>query len=48
MSIFSDYECGAMSESEFRQECARMNRIDRDERCAPYGIIPDREEDEEE
>lgn len=32
MSIFSDYECGALSDDEFRNECNRMNRQDRYER----------------
>ena len=29
MSIFSDYEAGAMSYSEFRQACGHMNRVER-------------------
>lgn len=32
MSIFSDHECGALSDFEFDQECRRMNRQDRYER----------------
>lgn len=32
MSIFSDYECGAMSYEEFREECKRMDRQERYER----------------
>ena len=32
MSIFSDYSVGALSDDEFRSECARMNREDRWER----------------
>ena len=32
MSIFSDYKCGALSDEEFRGECAMMNAQDRDER----------------
>ena len=32
MSIFSDYKVGALSEWEFEQEAARMNREDRYER----------------
>ena len=34
MSIFSDYKVGAMSDSEFRQAGARMNR---EERGGSYG-----------
>lgn len=46
MSIFSDYECGAMSESEFKQECARMNREERDELDQfEYVIIPERDKE---
>lgn len=44
MSIFSDYECGAMSDSEFKQACARMNREERDQ----YLYIPGYEDEEEE
>lgn len=29
MSVFSDFKCGAMSEAEFHNACARMNREDR-------------------
>ena len=29
MSIYSDFSCGAMSEVEFHNACARMNREDR-------------------
>ena len=29
MSIFSDYKVGALSDDEFRSECARMNREER-------------------
>ena len=32
MSIFSDYAHGCMSDFEFEQECARMNREDRCDR----------------
>ena len=32
MSIYSDYECGAMTEREFRNACARENNEDRYER----------------
>ena len=32
MSIFSDYECGALSYDEFRELGNRMNRQDRYER----------------
>ena len=32
MSIFSDYKVGALSDEEFKSECARMNRQDRAER----------------
>lgn len=31
MSIFSDHDCGAMSDDEFRSACARMNAQDRAE-----------------
>ena len=30
MSMYSDYECGAMSDQEFRQACARENRKERE------------------
>lgn len=36
MSIFSDHNCGAMSDSEFKETCNRMNREDRADR----DIIP--------
>lgn len=29
MSIFSDYECGAMSDAEFHNACVRMNAEER-------------------
>ena len=29
MSIYSDFKCEAMSEAEFHNACARMNREDR-------------------
>ena len=29
MSIYSDYKVGAISDDEFRNECARINREDR-------------------
>lgn len=29
MSIFSDYECGAMTDVEYRNACARMNAKER-------------------
>ena len=29
MSIFSDHNCGALSDNEFRFECNRMNAEDR-------------------
>lgn len=32
MSIFSDYACGALSDAEFKSECARMNAEDRYDR----------------
>jgi len=30
MSIFSDYKVGALSDLEFKQECRRMNREERE------------------
>jgi len=30
MSIYSDYKCGAMSDWEYRQACARENRKERE------------------
>ena len=36
MSIFSDYKVGALSDWEFEQEAARMNREDRWEREHMY------------
>jgi len=32
MSIFSDYECNAMDDEEFRQACIRINNQDRYDR----------------
>ena len=29
MSIFSDHNCGALSDAEFASECARMNKLER-------------------
>ena len=26
MSVYSDYECGALSYEDYRRECARINR----------------------
>lgn len=43
MSIFSDYECGAMSDVEFHNECVRMNAEDRDDQERE----PEEEEDDE-
>lgn len=45
MSIFSDYECGAMSDVEFHNECVRMNAEDRDDQDQFYD--PEEEEDDE-
>ena len=36
MSIFSDHDCGAMSDDEFRSACAQMNAQDRAERERLY------------
>ena len=36
MSIFSDYECGSLSDEEFRGECIRMNHRERYEREHMY------------
>ena len=53
MSIFSDYKVGALSEWEFEQEAARMNREDRWEREHMYDDLmidddyDDREDDDE-
>lgn len=47
MSIFSDYECGALSCDEYREECKRMNSRDRYERERQYDEIDDDELDEE-
>ena len=32
MSIFSDYECGAIDDDEYRNACIKMNAEDRYER----------------
>jgi len=32
MSIFSDHDCGALSDEDFERECIRMNNRDRIER----------------
>ena len=45
MSIFSDNECGALSDDEFRAECIRMNLQDRYEREHQFD---ESEEDEDE
>lgn len=29
MSIFSDYNCGALTDEEFKAECAQMDREER-------------------
>lgn len=51
MSIFSDHECGALSDAEFRDECIRMNREERffeDHMYDDLDQIEDEEEEEEE
>ena len=48
MSIFSDHNCGALSDDEFREECKRMDRRERYEREHMYDEIDDDELDEEE
>ena len=45
MSIFSDYEYGAMSYEEFREECKRMDRQEKYEREHQFD---DNEESEDE
>ena len=47
MSMFSDYECGAMDEFEYREACKSMNRRDRYEREHMYDEFDDDEFDEE-
>jgi len=50
MSVFSDYKVGALSDFEFEQEAARMNREDRYEREHLYDdlqIDDDREDEDE-
>jgi len=48
MSIFSDYKVGALSDWEFEQEAARMNREDRWEREHMYDDLETEDEDDEE
>ena len=50
MSIFSDYKCGALSESDFRYECNKLNREARHEEEEYWSglFAPDPEEEEEE
>ena len=43
MSIFSDHDNGYMDDFEFREECKRMNRAERE-----YDEFDDDEEDEDE
>lgn len=47
MSIFSDYACGALSEEEFKSECARMNAEDRWERGHMFDDLYDDEDSED-
>lgn len=46
MSIFSDYECGAMDEFEFKEECKRMDRQERYEREHLFDDVESEDEDE--
>ena len=51
MSVFSDHECGALSDWEFEQECRRMNRIgswEREREFDDLEIDLDSEDGEEE
>ena len=48
MSIFSDYECGAMDDDEFRDACRRLNRMDRYEREHEFDEVMEEDEEEEE
>lgn len=50
MSIFSDHDCGAMSDHEYREECKRMNRKERCETVRFYDPVrlTDDYDDEEE
>lgn len=48
MSIFSDYECGAMSDVEYHNACARMNREGRDEDERFWESDREDEDDEDE
>ena len=50
MSIYSDHKVGALSDDEFREECARENRIDRAEReyIDDFERLADEEFDEDE
>jgi len=47
MSIFSDHECGAMDDDEFRDACRRLNRMDRYEREHEFDEVMEEEEEEE-
>lgn len=44
MSIFSDYKAGALSDEEYRDECAYMNRQDRWEQEHEYDCYADTDE----
>lgn len=46
MSIFSDHDCGAMDDFEFREECKRMDRQERYEREHMFDEEQEDEDDE--
>ena len=48
MSIFSDYECGAMTDVEFNNACVEMNARERWEEEHYRDTDPEDEEEDEE
>lgn len=48
MSIFSDHECGAMDDDEFRDACRRLNRMERYYEERYYQELEEDEEEEDE
>jgi len=47
MSIFSDFECGALTYEEYCEECKRLNRQDCYEREHDFDEEDEEEESEE-
>lgn len=47
MSIFSDYQVGALSDREYEQECRKMNAEDKWERTHEFDDSDDEDEEED-